>query len=299
MSGVEAGVGTELEPGPPDCSPAAIAAIRSHPRFEPACLHAATSIVELYGGHWVLNRVLSDRGRFMAALMMLDLDFQSGTGGGFTMAALRAEASGHGICSPGRITALLAAMQCLGLVRLLPRAPRQPRTLAPTERLIGFHRERFRRVFEGLAMVDPLGESGSAALWNPRFIGAVAHVMVGSYRNGWRALGPVPELARIAERDTGMVILFALLLAEEEGQRASIAAIGRRFSVSRAHVLTVMRDAEQAGVLRALGPQAGFAATPLLRDAVGRFFAGMFLMQRHAILHALRLCAGDAASAAA
>jgi hypothetical protein len=64
--------------------------------------------------------------------------------------------------------------------------------------------------------------------------------------------------------------------------------LAQRFSVSRAQVLIILRDAEQNGLAapalgKPAGPRGGYRATPLLADALQRFIAVMFLIQLDSI----------------
>jgi biotin operon repressor len=254
-----------------------------HPRFDAAMLAAATAMVELYRGHWVLNRLVNDRGRFILGLMILDLHFVMGDGAGFTTAQLRDVAGAHGVCSPGRITAFVASLRLLGFLRPVAADDRRERRLVPTERFLAMHRERWRRSLEALALIRAEGETAAATLGRPAFMSAFAHTLVGAYLGGLRVLDVVPELRRAADRDAGLTVLFSLLIAEAAGQPVSIAALARRFAVSRAHVLTVLREAEQAGLAVPAGPRGGYRAGPALKPALRRFFALMFRMHLQGI----------------
>ena len=262
---------------------AALATLMEHPRFEAAMLKSAAATADLYRGHWLLNRLVNDRGRFMLGLMILDLHFVGGGGAGFTPARLREVAGAQGVCSPGRIIALLASLRLVGFLQPVADADRRLRRLVPTERFLDLHRDRWRRHFEALALIHPAGEVGLAALHRPEFIGAFAHDLVVAYRTGLRMVELVPELRLTAERDAGITMLFSLLVADAAGQSVSIAGLARRFSVSRAHVLTVFREAEQASLAMPAGPRGGYRAGPALAATLRRFFAIMFLVQLHGI----------------
>jgi AraC-like DNA-binding protein len=70
-----------------------------------------------------------------------------------------------------------------------------------------------------------------------------------------------PELAPFVENKAGLVLLFALMLGDDtEGEFSterpvpvSLSALAQKFSVSRKHVLTLLRDAESQGLLRRTG----------------------------------------------
>jgi hypothetical protein len=261
----------------------AVTALIDQPQFAAAIVAAATAMVEQYHGHWILNRLVNDRGRFILGLMILDLHFGEGGGTGFTAGRLREIAGASGVCSAGRITAFLAALRLVGFLQPVAADDRRLRRLAPTERFLDLHRDRLRRLFEALAMIDPAGKAAVAALRRPAFIGAFVHTLVTAYRHGHRMAGYLPELRPTVERDAGLTILFSLLVADAEGRPVSIAALAHRFSVSRAHVLTVLREAEQSGLATPAGPRGGYRAGPALADTLRRFFALMFVTHLHGI----------------
>lgn len=251
-------------------------------------LAAATAIVDMYGGNWWLNRLVNDRGRFLLGLIIVSLHFDADEGPGFTPARLQQVTGVAGLCSPGRITAFLASLRLLGLLRPITSDDRRLRKLIPTERFLATHQERWRGLLAALAIIRPEGEAALAALSDPAFMGGFARALVGLYCSGWRIGQFVPELLASAERDAGLTILMSLLIADTADQSVSIAALARRFAVSRAHVLTVLREAEQTGLAVPAGPRAGYRASPALAGSLRRFFALLFLLHLHAVQSAQR-----------
>jgi hypothetical protein len=262
---------------------AAVATMIDHPMFAAARLAAAAAMVEQYRGHWILNRLVNDRGRFVLGLMILDLHFIDGGGEGFTAGRLRDVADASGVCSPGRITAFLAALRLVGFLAPVAADDRRLRRLAPTERFLDLHRDRLRRLFEALATIDPAGDAALAVLHRPGFLANFAHALVTAHRRGVRIAELVQELRPTVERDAGLTILFTLLVEDVAGHAVSIASLAQRFSVSRAHVLTVLREAERTGLAMPAGPRGGYRAGPALAATLDRLFAVMFLTHLHAI----------------
>lgn len=266
-----------------DVSPEAVAALQLHPAFDQAVHLAVSATVDAYRGNWVLRRLVNDRGRFILGLMLLDLHFTGGGGAGFTVAELRKEAAIHGVCSPGRTTAVVASLRLLGMLKAIPANDRRVQRLVPAEPLLALHRARWRSHFTALALLRPEAAAALDALERPEFLGRFVHVMIQEYRDGLRVLDAAPALRPASERDGGMVVLLALALAGAAGETASITALARRFSLSRAHVLTILREAEQSGLAEPVQPRGGYRARPGLTDALRRFFAGMFLIQLAAL----------------
>jgi DNA-binding MarR family transcriptional regulator len=265
----------------------AAARLIDHPNFESAMLASAKALVDLYNGNVVLNRIFSDRGRFAAGLMILDLHFFEGRGAGFSVAQLRREAMAHGFGSPGRMTALVATMRLRGLLRAVEGADRRQRMLTPTETFFALHRARLRLQLEALALIHPEVEQALPHLHDARFLALCAHGFLSPFRRGVRVFHGVAPLQPFAERDAGLVVLFSLLLAERAGEPISIADLARRFSVSRAHVLSTFRVAGDAGLVVRDRERATFRSSPPLVDTLQQLFARLLASYLHAVDYAL------------
>ena len=276
----------------PDLSEAAIGRLIDHPQFEAAMHHAAATIVELYDGNWLLNRIANDRGRMGLGLMILALSFGGEATGGFTAAQLQAEATAYGLCSRGRLTAFLATLRVAGFLKAVADDDRRLRRLVPTERFCALHRARWQRICAGLIPLDPAVETWLPLLDQHEFLGALADTLLEPFRAGIRVLNFVPLLRAAAERDAGVTVLFALWLGEQAGKPVTIAALARLFSVSRAHVLTVLREGQAAGLAVSTSDRGGFRAGPALAPALSRFCAVMFLHQLHALRQAAMRAGG-------
>lgn len=269
-----------------DFSPQAMAALETHPAFRSVVRRASALNVERSRGHWMLSRLLNDGGRFIASLMILDLHFSAGAGGGFTAAQLRREAVKGGLCSAGRITAFLVTLRLAGYLTAGTTGDRRTRSLVPTEALLAAHRDRWKVVFDLLAELSPDAYGAAAAVEDPTFLGHCAHVMMESYRDGRRILDYVPELNPLGQRDAGVTMLMSLLMLEP-GRSSSAAELGRSFSVSQSHVRETMRLAERNELVCAVEGRGGFGPGPRLEEVIGRFFTMPFLVY----LHAFRLAA--------
>jgi hypothetical protein len=266
----------------------AVTALRRHPQFQIAMRQAARSNIELYRNDRVLNALMSDRARALFTHVALYLHYGGSQSGdpGLTAGAMKDLCFELGLCSRGRCDAMLALMRAVGLFVAVPSLDRRRRPLAPTEKLLAMHRERWTTHFESLLSVMPAALSYRAALADPAFVRSFVIALGRRFVAGLRILDHAPGLELFAERNAGMVILFSLASAGPEQEafppRApvplSINALATKFSVSRKHVLTLLRDAETQGLL-ARGGAAGNEVTvlPRCRDAFEMLFATMFL----------------------
>ncbi|MBX3539601.1 MAG: hypothetical protein KF735_18320 [Chelatococcus sp.] len=277
---------------------ARIAALKSDPRFSAAVLRFSEAVASHYRNHWLLNRLLNDRGRFLLAMLALDLHYHGeGSKGapGLTAGKLKAACVAHGVCSAGRAGSVLATMRLFGLLMEARGRDGRERLLIPTERLLALHRERWRKVFAAVAVVLPEGEAAARQLENEPFIAAFVRELMLRFRAGLRPLAWAPQLSVFAERDGGMMIALQLLaayLAKSEGYGGAtkadltIAGIAQRYSVSRAHVLGTLRSAEGAGLIRRM-PDNRILVTPQMLESFDNFFAGIILLQGDAMRGAL------------
>lgn len=281
-----------------DFSPQAIAALESHPAFMGVVHQMAATAVEGYRSRWMLNRLLNDRGRFIASLMILDLYFSSPDRGGFTAAALRREAVGGGLCSGGRITTFLASMQLAGFLEAGTAEDKRFKRLIPTEALISPHRARWAAAFDLLATIQPEARGAAEALADPDFLAHCVHVMMAVYRSGERMFARIPEFQTIGERDAGLTMMMSLLTEHSE-HGVSVSAFARCFMVSRSHARETLRIAETLGLAEVRDARGHFGPGPRLASVVGRFYCFIFLIYTHAFKLAAERGWAVGASAAA
>jgi hypothetical protein len=264
--------------------PDAISGLRSCEGFQAAMRAAARSTVALYRGNRLLNSLMNDRARALFAHVALYLHFAGEPG--LTVGAVKQLCVRLGLCSPGRCEAVLALMRAAGFFSAVPHADRRRRLLVPTEKLINLQCERWAAHLEAMRLVMPKAEDYCAALGDEVFVRAFVISLVEKFIAGLRVLDHAPELEMFAERNAGMVILFNLALAGPADSPfppavpvpLSINAQATTFSVSRKHVLTMLRDAEAQHLL-ARGGLANDAVTilPRTRDALEMLFATMFV----------------------
>jgi hypothetical protein len=258
--------------------------LRSHPGFQLAMRDAARSLIPMYRG----DRLMSDRARSVFAHLALLLYYRGTDKGepGLTVGAMKDMCIQLRLCSRGRCEAMLALMQAAGFLVASPTHDRRLRPLAPTEKLFDLHRERWGSHFEAMRHVVPDAQSWLSALADPRFLKGLLLTLGERYVAGLRVLDSAPDLGPFAERNAGMMILFRLALGgPTDGPfpaaapvNLSINALATTYSVSRKHVLTLLRDAE-AQQLLARGGAANneVIILPRGRNPLEMFFAALFV----------------------
>jgi len=288
--------GLELRPGDgPDLSEAALDALIRHPNFDRALLAMAASAVQHYRGSWVLNRLLSDRGRVISAFMALDLQHGAADRSGFTLAQFKEEAARHGFASPGRVMAWAAAMRLMGY--LVPGESGRPQRLVPTRKFFAMFRERAELNWPPMALIHPPVQRAIALAGDDTFLAHFAAGLMGLYRRGQRVLDGTPDLAAIAEREAGICILFSILLRDAAGEAIIIGHLARDFSVSRAHIRSILRSAQTSGMMR-VEADGEYRLDPRFRVRISRFVAALFqahffAVDRALAIHAVRQAEAD------
>lgn len=134
-----------------------------------------------------------------------------------------------------------------------------------------------------MAPLLPDGAALLAALDDPTFVRALVIAMGERFRAGFRFVTDAPELGLFAERSGGLLILANLITAGAPDDSVpptrpapiSIAGLARRFSVSRPHVLKLITDAAEQGLIAR--SEVGVSITPVLADGLMNFFARMYL----------------------
>ena len=266
-----------------------IRALRKHPRFTDAVRAALDGLSEIYGGNRFLNRVMNDRGRVIGALIALYLHSSPRSEGGeagLTVRRFQAFCVNQRLCSFGRARALLTLMCFAGYLVSAPDVPdRRQRRLIPTERLINLHQQRWRCLFEAMALVMPEGRKALEVHHRPEFVAAFMRHLGARGLAGFRLLHYAPDLSLLVESNAGLLVVVSLFLSAKDGVtpegavvQISISALAARFGVSRAHIRTLLAAADAAGLVRRTEGSTAVIILPRLNHAVNEFFASLFAL---------------------
>jgi hypothetical protein len=266
-----------------------VARVRAHPNFPQACRQACLSGIRLYNGNRLVNLLLGDRGRSAISFFCLYLhalrdprDARSG----LTLTRLKAICADQNVASPGRIEAFAVLMRVLGFLQKSPGDnDRRVRQLIPTERLRATHRDRWFGLIDAMARMTPEVTQLRHDFADPDFERAFLRRSGDQYLAGFRPLSDPKARTLFGERNAGVMIAFSLMTAGGDDfpprrpVALSISALARQYGVSRVHVRKLLRDAAEAGfIARPEGDNAGIVVLPPLHDAIGDFFANLFLV---------------------
>jgi len=239
-------------------APAKRAWLCAQPGFEASAKETSARLVAAFHGKRILNLVINDRGRFIVALLALDLHFRDDVpDAGLTSGRLKRVCSEMGVCSPTRVASLLALMRLGDFVRAMPSpGDKRRRVLVPTARLVDSQRTRWRCHLEGSSRFLPEAQRAIAALDGEGFVAEMVRVLADHFYAGLRILDLVPGLRLFGERTGGIFVVLALLAAADDralcGERpvgTSVSDLARRTGTSRAHIIKLLGDAAAEGFI--------------------------------------------------
>ena len=258
----------------------AIADFLARPRLEEAMRNSVGKALEFCDTDPLAHANFRDVGRLILATIALYLDAT----GGLTHRRLREIATEAGTLSAGRATAILLHLRMIGYVTAkATRADGSARLYVPTEKMKAVFRRRIRIEVESLAMLEP----EIAPLLATFDEDETFQILISHFG---ALIGRVPEhrheiaLKRydaITTKNSGTIMLFGLFQAADKGSDfppaglapVNVSAMARRFGVSRAHVLRVLREAEEAGFLSRMPGGDGVVLTPYLAEAFRLYYA--------------------------
>ena len=268
----------DLAPGT-DVSEEMIAELRAHPRFGDAMRYITASALDLLDRNPVHHRIFDDSGRFVLGLLALYLDAT----GGLTHRRLRSLSSAAGSLSSGRATAILMHLRLIGYVQPASEqhASGPVRRYIPTKTMMTAFRKRLRVEFEAVAKLEPQVQRLLDRFDEPEvfrvFCAMTGDIVLGA------APRQRPELAvihKVAARRSGMLLLYCLHQAVDKGGafptsgtlKPNVALLATRLHTTRAHILSLLRDLQDAGgYIR--DPHGPDTLTPKLSETFARHYA--------------------------
>jgi hypothetical protein len=270
---------------------AEVAALARHPAMPRALQVLATNVLDLYQRRPILNLVMNDRGRMAVSHIALYLHYSADPadpGSGLTTNRFKQVCAQAGLGSPGRAVAILALMRFAGLLEPEANSHRgQRRRLVPTEAFVALQRDRLRQAFTALAHLRGEGAFGLAHLHDEHFIASLMRQIGQAIRGGGRPILFAPRIEYFFESNAGAMILLSLVLLGRPDDTmppigplaVSVAALARRFAVSRTHVTRVLAGAEAENLLQRDSLDGNtYRMTPELRETVTTFAAALLTL---------------------
>lgn len=224
------------------------------PHFAKAARTLARNMLEICadGG---LRGLFKDAGRYLVAMWALYLHGD----GGLTLARLKRLATASGFLSPGRARSLLIYLRHLGYVEPAPGAAEQGAVYyLPTSNFRAAWTRHLLAAMSAAAVIEP----AVRPLLDPLHRADVAELINRMQTEGLLAAAgadrtDLPFVRIFLDRHAGAQIAWLLMIGDSDGEhfpsvegaRFSVAAIARRFDVSRAHVRRLLADARAEGLI--------------------------------------------------
>ncbi len=231
------------------------ARLRADPRYAKAVRTFAGNMLAAGDADRLLDGVLKDAGRNVAALCALYLHFT----GGLTLPRLKSLCASFGFISAGRARALLLYLRYLGFVeRATTHKKGAPALYVPTQRFLDTWRDHQRATLSAVQILEPsvgllldrFDEPGMFESFSKKLCEAFLDT---AHKTDVNA----PYFRVFLHRNAGIQIVHALI-SEGAGDTFppvrpipfSLSATARRFRVSRIHVRRLVDAAEHEGLLR-------------------------------------------------
>lgn len=228
--------------------------LRADPRYPKSVKTFAGNMLAAGDADRLLDGILKDAGRNVAALCAVHLHFT----GGLTLPRLKALCASFGLVSSGRARALLLYLRYLGFVeRSTTHKKGAPALYVPTKRFLDTWRDHQRAVLNAAQVIEPaigllldrFDEPGVFEMFSKNlceaFLDAAQQTDLDS-----------PYLRVFMHRNAGIQIVHALICANADDSFPptrpvpfSLSATARRFHVSRIHVRRLIDAAQREGLL--------------------------------------------------
>lgn len=224
------------------------------PGFPLACREISARMIAAAAGDVMFDGMVKDAGRYVAAIWAAYLHVTDS----LTLPHLKELCAASGLLSPGRARAMLLYLQFLGYVRPAPSTRGEARRYVATPALMQALRRQIQAGLEAASLIEPAAAALSAEMEDPDLLNA----FIRHQGEGFIAAVPqydteAPIFRLLYHRHAGMQLLHLILLAAPNDQRfpprgaatISVAAVARQLRVSRAHIMRMLGDAEQFGLL--------------------------------------------------
>lgn len=229
--------------------------LRENPHYPLAVRTFAVNMLAAGDADPVLDGILKDAGRNVAAMCTAHLHFS----GGLTLPRLKALCARSGLVSPGRARALLLYLRYLGYVE--PSSVRrrgEPMLYLPTASFLATWREHLRAVLGAVQHLEPAVGILLDRFDTPGIFETYAGILCEVFIDAARSFDVESPYFRVfMHRYAGIQIVHALLADSRADtfppQRpipVSLSAIARRFRVSRAHVRRLLAAAAREKLVR-------------------------------------------------
>ena len=273
------------------------ARLRAHPLYPKAVRVFASNMLAAGDADRLLDGILKDAGRNVAAMCAAHLHFT----GGLTLPRLKALCASFGLISPGRARALLLYLRYLGYVeRSTMHKKGAPALYVPTVRFLDTWRDHMRAVLGAVQVLEPAVGLLLDRFDEPGVFETFSKKLCEAFLDAAQQADSETAYFRVfMHRNAGIQIMHALLAASADDVfppvrpiAFSLSATARRFRVSRIHVRRLVDAAEREGLLK-FGSDNAITFAPAGRRAIDDVFATQMIRYLMAAGRTLKACSGE------
>jgi hypothetical protein len=224
-----------------------------------------------------LRHLSKDRGGFFLGMLLMAMQADHAR---IPLRTVKQYCQAGGIASPGRVSAFVGYLVQRGFI--VQEAGEEGVVLTLTEGLAALFRDHLRSDIRGLGLVTDNVEGALEALDGPAVFDAARWIAIFSILSANATSWHSQVIGEIGERTAGMQILWDLILSEGDPDptaaseaNVSIAALARRYEVSRPHVRKLLNDCAADGFLTWITPRR-VAFTPRFIDAATMTWSWVF-----------------------
>lgn len=256
-------------------------AILAHPDFPRARTTYFDRVLALYGDDIFLNKLLMEAVRIVAFAVAICMEAgyrENDRETWPTIGNLKKALALFGLASPRRIEHIVGRLLQTGyLESCVSPLDRRVRLLIPTARMIEHDRDWLIAHYAPLAAL--FGEAGYVLpLGGDRqFQRAQRQAATGIFAQSAMVLLRNPDVLLFLARDAGVLVLVELAKAAAERTTPvvdlSLAQLGRRFAISRAHIRQLLLEAEARALVEIDQARRQISLQPRLLESLDRFIA--------------------------
>jgi len=239
-------------------------ALVSQPQFGSALATHSAAMLTLYkdtqgkGAH-IARFLVNETARALIANLCVYLDLAFAPGdprSGLTVRKLQKICADRGVASPGRVHAFAKMLQLSGYLDAIASPDRRFKVLRPGAKLRAYRSALMHSIYSALDQVAP-GRDYARRGADPEIDRRVLLVSGADFFGGLLLLEYHPDIKMFADRDGGYLFLLKLLSRahafDHDGDEAEVSVslkeVSERVAVSRSHLRSILREAEQRALL--------------------------------------------------
>jgi DNA-binding MarR family transcriptional regulator len=255
-----------------DAFNARVADVVNHPRFAEAKRRLCRDVPDSRLHRYFRHTLDADAGAFGLGIAIVGLNHFDKVNGASMETVIFALEKG-GIASATRVRAMVDILEHQGMLQVLPNEhDKRRKKLVFTEPYMEAQRHWFEALLGATALVFDLPGTPHELAFAPTMLERYINgVMLRNFVDGFTIFEGMPDIEAFMLRKHGFLLM--LELAAADGLEADIdrSGMAERFDVSRAHIATMLHDAEAHGWLKRNPPSSRIDLDPAFRRSLDLF----------------------------